>query len=123
MFELTKSFQFDAGHVLENHTGKCRRPHGHTYTLEVTLRAQDLQSSGHAANMVVDFQDISAQVKPMIHDYFDHHWLNDTLETDSPTVEFMVRWIYRHLKPKVPTLYSITLYETPTSRARYWEEA
>jgi len=121
MFELTKSFQFDAGHVLECHTGRCRRPHGHTYTLDITLRSKELQSSGPATNMVWDFHDVSSAVKPMIENFFDHQWLNDTLDTESPTVEFMARWIYLHLKSKIPELYCVTLHETPTSYARYWE--
>jgi len=107
--------------MLTHHSGKCRRPHGHTYTLEVTLRANELQPSGPSTNMVMDFKDISSLVKPMLEAFLDHHWLNDTLETDSPTVEFLAQWIYRHLKPQTPNLYSVTLYETPTSKARYWE--
>jgi len=123
MYELVKSFRFDAGHVLKRHEGKCARPHGHSYTLEVTLRSKELQSTGRATNMVMDFQDISHHVKPMIKEFFDHQWLNDTLETDSPTVEFLTKWIFDYLKPKMPFLHAITLYETPTSKSRYWEEA
>jgi len=123
MFEITKSFRFDAGHVLTRHNGKCCRPHGHTYSLDITVRTKELQSTGSTTNMVVDFNDISNLVKPMIEAYFDHHWINDTLETDSPTVEFMAKWIYRHLKPQMPILHAVSLYETPTSKARYWEES
>ncbi|NGX57605.1 MAG: 6-carboxy-5,6,7,8-tetrahydropterin synthase [Chlamydiae bacterium] len=122
MYEVSKSFLFDAGHVLTNHNGLCKRPHGHTYTLTVTVRSSTLKTEGSSSNMVVDFKDISEVVKPMLMDYFDHHWLNETLETESPTVEYITKWIYDYLKPFISGLYSITLHETPTSKATYWEE-
>lgn len=71
--------------------------------------------------MVMDFYDIGQIVKPMLKDFFDHQWINETLETDSPTVEFMAKWIYDHLKPQIPLLTKVTLYETQTSWASYFE--
>lgn len=121
MYEVTKSFHFDAGHALTHHNGLCRRPHGHTYTLIIKVRSSSLIDQGSSKNMVLDFQEIVDIVNPMIKKYFDHHWLNDTLETDSPTAEFMASWIYAFLKPQIPGLYCVSLYETPTSQASYWE--
>lgn len=122
MFKLEKIFHFEAGHSLVHHDGKCREPHGHSYILTVYLKANDLVANGPKTNMVMDFTDITSVVKPMIEDYFDHHWINDTLETDSPTVEYMTRWIYHYLKPKLPHLYAVSLNETATSRVTYSEE-
>lgn len=119
MFEIEKKFSFEAGHQLIHHDGKCNEPHGHSYKLHVILRSEALVSSGPKTNMVLDFQDISAVVKPMIKKYLDHHWLNKTLGTDSPTAEFIAKWIYDYLKPQLPALYSITIYETETSKVVY----
>lgn len=69
--------------------------------------------------MILDYGCISKIVKPMITEYFDHHWLNDTLDTDSPTAEFIAHWIYQYLSPLLPNLYSITICETPSSVATY----
>lgn len=34
---IGKTFTFEAAHHLEHHRGKCRRPHGHSYKLEVMV--------------------------------------------------------------------------------------
>jgi len=121
MFELKKTFHFEAGHVLKHHDRKCNKPHGHSYTLVLSIHNEDLIASGPKTNMVVDFGDVSQVVKPMIQEYLDHQWLNETLNTESPTVEFIARWVYRYLKPHLPLLKSVTVCETNTSKASYWE--
>lgn len=119
MFELEKTFRFESGHCLQHHDGKCKDPHGHSYILGVSLTSDTLVPTGPKKNMVLDFADISAIVKPMIEAYFDHKWLNDTLETDSPTVEYMAKWIYDYLKPKLPELSAITIWETSSCKVTY----
>ncbi|CDR35081.1 6-carboxytetrahydropterin synthase QueD [Criblamydia sequanensis] len=121
MFELEKSFRFEAGHSLPQSNSKCRVPHGHSFLLVVKIRAEKLQEEGQERNMVVDFNVISSVVRPLINEYFDHCWLNDTLQTDAPTVEFIARWIYNRLKPELPDLYSITLHETDTQKVTFYE--
>ncbi|MBB64486.1 MAG: 6-carboxytetrahydropterin synthase QueD [Waddliaceae bacterium] len=120
MYELEKTFTFEAGHVLTHHDGKCSRPHGHSYGLTVTLRGNNLHKNGPKTNMLIDFSDVSSIVKQMIKDYLDHHWLNDTLKTDSPTAEFIAKWIFDFLNPLLDDLHCITLEETATSRVRYF---
>jgi 6-pyruvoyltetrahydropterin/6-carboxytetrahydropterin synthase len=119
VYELEKIFHFEAGHVLDHHDGKCRHPHGHSYTLKVKIMAEELITSGPQTNMLMDFARISDIIKPMIATYFDHHWLNDSLKTDSPSAEFMAKWIYDYLEPKLNGLYSITICETNTCSATY----
>lgn len=119
MFELEKHFAFEGGHVLKYHDGQCCHPHGHSYKLIVKLRGPDLQDTGPHRGMLVDFGHISKVVKPMIEKYLDHKWINDTLNTDSPTAEFIAKWIYEYLQPYFPYLYSITLQETATSKVTY----
>jgi 6-pyruvoyltetrahydropterin/6-carboxytetrahydropterin synthase len=121
VFEIEKSFSFEAGHQLIYHDGKCSHPHGHSYILKVTLLHSNLIASGPKKNMVTDFSDISTIINPMIDQYFDHHWLNDTLQTDSPTAEFIAHWIFCYLKPHFPYLKKVTIFETPTSSASYFE--
>lgn len=69
--------------------------------------------------MIIDFSDVSAVVKPMITEYFDHKWMNESLKTDSPTVEYMAKWIFDYLNPRLPLLTAVTVYETATSKATY----
>jgi 6-pyruvoyltetrahydropterin/6-carboxytetrahydropterin synthase len=119
MYELEKHFSFEAGHVLKYHDGKCCHPHGHSYKLIIKLRGNELQNDGPHRNMLLDFGHISLVVKPMIEKYLDHKSINDTLKTDSPTAEFMAKWVYDYLEPHFPQLYSVTIQETATSKATY----
>ena len=119
MFEIEKRFSFEAGHVLEAHDGKCAFPHGHSYQLSVVVRGEKLHTSGPSQGMVCDFHDISSVVKPMIEEYFDHRWLNETLHTNSPTAERIAQWIFEYLQPKLPGLYKVSVGETATSSATY----
>lgn len=119
MFEIEKSFTFEAGHVLPLHDGLCKNPHGHSYVLKVRMRGNELLPSGPKTNMLCDFGDISRVVEPMLDTYLDHQWLNDSLNSHSPTAEFIAKWIYDYLKPRLPLLYSISVHETATSIATY----
>ena len=119
MFEIEKTFTFEAGHSLNHHDGKCKAPHGHSYLLKIAIRKNALEPSGPKRGMVMDFHDIGAQVKPMVEQYLDHAWLNTTLGTESPTAEFMAQWIFEYLESKLPGLYRVTVCETATSSASY----
>ncbi|MGH9203871.1 MAG: 6-pyruvoyl trahydropterin synthase family protein, partial [Vicinamibacterales bacterium] len=57
---------FDAAHRILGHSGKCAHLHGHTYHLEVTVGAQQLNS------LVMDFDDLKAGVKKAVVDRWDH---------------------------------------------------
>lgn len=119
MFELRKSFQFEASHQLVHHDGKCRNLHGHSYLLTVELCRPNLITDGPQRNMVADFSDISRTVRKLVRSHLDHHHLNDSLETDSPTAEFIAHWCYYRLKPELPYLTSVEIRETATSSATY----
>ncbi|HEY4832961.1 MAG TPA: 6-carboxytetrahydropterin synthase QueD [Waddliaceae bacterium] len=119
MFKVEKIFRFEAGHSLKHHDGQCKDPHGHSYMLIVSVKKEALITFGPKTNMAIDFNDISQIVKPMIFNFFDHKWLNDTLKTDSPTAEFIAKWIFDYLEPKLPNLSAITIYETDTSKVTY----
>ncbi len=69
--------------------------------------------------MIVDYYDIGRVVQPIIAGYLDHWHLNDTLQTDRPTSEFIARWAYERLKPLLPALVAVTISETCTTSCRY----
>lgn len=119
MFIIEKSYSFEAGHVLHHHDGKCCQPHGHSYIIKIVIKQNELIDSGPKRNMVMDFSTISQFVKPMIEKYLDHRWLNDTLETDSPTAEYIAMWIYNYLETNIKNIHSVTVFETATSSATY----
>lgn len=119
MYELEKIFHFEAAHQLAYHDGKCQKMHGHSYIMHVCIQSKNLKANGPKKCMVMDFQDINNIVKPMIEKYFDHHCLNDTLQSDSTTVEFLCKWVFDYLEPQIPGLFAITIYETASSKATY----
>lgn len=119
MYLVEKEFSFEAGHCLVHHDGKCSSPHGHSYVFIVTLAGHQLIQDGPQKNMIIDFYTLDAAIAPMIEDYLDHKWLNDSLGTDSPSVEFIAKWIYDHLKPTLKNLRSVKVFETPTCSATY----
>lgn len=95
MITIAKRFTFDASHALlacpEGH--KCRRLHGHTYEVEVRLRGPI-----DARGFVVDYDEIAADVGPIIAE-LDHRHLNDIAGLgDCSSTEVLVRWVFERVK-------------------------
>jgi 6-pyruvoyltetrahydropterin/6-carboxytetrahydropterin synthase len=114
--EIFKKFTFDSAHFLphvpEGH--KCRHIHGHTYHLAVFFEGPLHPHLG----WVMDFADIKKKVKPVV-DILDHKLMNDIPGLENPTCEHIAVWLWDRLKPELPMLCRIELYETPTSGAVY----
>ncbi|ASO21562.1 6-carboxy-5,6,7,8-tetrahydropterin synthase [Actinoalloteichus hoggarensis] len=98
-YRISRRFRFAAAHRLsglpDGH--KCRRVHGHTWTVRVTVVARDLVDPG----WVVDF----AALTPLgryLDDNVDHRDLTEVLPV-SPTAEHLAAWVadwcHRHLEP------------------------
>lgn len=140
---ITKEFVFDMAHALSNYDGKCKNIHGHTYKLFVTLIGIPCEDCSSPKNgMVLDFGDLKNIVKIPIVDVFDHALvvpankgfedLRKFQETDKyievpfqPTCENLTIYIADIIRSKLPdsvSLYSIRLYETPTSYAEWFAD-
>jgi len=107
-------FGFEAAHILPHHPGKCSRPHGHSYRLEVVVDGP-VQQDGPAAGMVMDFADLKAIVRRMVIEVLDHNDLNTVIA--NPTAEEIVAWIWNRLEPELPNLRRLVLWETATAYA------
>jgi len=112
--QIRKQFRFEAAHVLPHHPGKCARLHGHSYRLEVALQGA-LQTDGPARGMIVDFDAVSAVVKPLVIERLDHASLNELMP--NPTAEHIALWIWEILAPEVPQLVEVVVWETRTACA------
>lgn len=110
--KLSKEFTFDSAHFLKDYHGKCERLHGHTYRMRVTVEGP-VQANG----LVMDFADMKKIVNEKVVDKFDHNNINDILEHS--TVENMCVWAWEQLKPVLPKIAEIRIWETPTSCAVY----
>ncbi|HCI79658.1 MAG TPA: 6-carboxytetrahydropterin synthase QueD [Ktedonobacter sp.] len=94
---ITKIFHFEAAHSLPGHRGKCERLHGHSYTLEVTLRGPIRETHGSSdEGMVMDFADLSALVTMAVIERLDHQELNSVTGIRT-TAENLVHWIWDEL--------------------------
>lgn len=114
--ELYKEFSFEAAHLLpevpEGH--KCRRLHGHSFHVRVTVRGPLDPRLG----WVVDFAELKRAWAPL-DEALDHRYLNEIPGLENPTSERLAQWIWRRLLPALPGLAAIEVRETCTSGCIY----
>jgi 6-pyruvoyltetrahydropterin/6-carboxytetrahydropterin synthase len=75
---ITRRFEFDAGHRVLGHEGKCANLHGHRYVAEVKIACPELDNLGR----VIDFGKVKEIIGRWIDDNWDHNILlhqNDPL--------------------------------------------
>ncbi len=95
MWELTKSFRFEAAHALPGTTlgAASVEIHGHSFRAEVTVRGTPDPATG----MVLDLgllQRSMADVQKML----DHKMLNKVEALGPPTLENLSRFIWERLQ-------------------------
>ena len=127
---VTRRFTFSAAHRYtrpewsdaENraHFGQLASIHGHTYTLEVTVRGPVDARTG----MVVDLQELKQLVGETVIARFDHAFVNDDPAFPPgvlPTSENLVRVMWDMLIAKLGAerLAGLRLWEDPTLYVDY----
>jgi len=103
---LRKEYGFEAAHFIHNHPGKCRNLHGHSYKLFVSLEGEVNPETG----MIIDFDDLSKIVLEKVIQRLDHRFLNDLIPLS--TAENISVWIWEQLKPGLPALSQLEVFET-----------
>lgn len=141
---LTRLFTFETAHALLHYDGPCRRIHGHSYKLEVTVIGTPLVEEEHPKNgMVMDFGDLKQLVQEHIVQPFDHALVlaqespQDLLEQlrkydhklvltpYQPTCENMLIDFQHRLRQRLPghvQLHHLKLWETQNSFAEWYAE-
>jgi 6-pyruvoyltetrahydropterin/6-carboxytetrahydropterin synthase len=113
---LSKSFHFEAAHDLptfpEGH--KCRRLHGHSFRFDVIVEGNVDPEKGY----LIDYGDIKAVVEPIVK-RLDHYYLNEIDGLENPTSENLAKWLWDKIRPMLPYLRQITVYETCTTVCEY----
>lgn len=112
---LSYEFKMSCGHYLRDQGGKCVNIHGHNYKVVVTLSG----CPDPKTNMLIDTYELKEIFKQFVDDVHDHKILNETMFTENPTMEFMAYFIYWQLKPVLPMLWGITVFETDEGSATY----
>jgi len=118
---VSKQFTFAAAHSLYGHK-KCGGVHGHTYTLEITLKGEIPNKSAYVDKwMVHDFEKINSTVNIIIKKY-DHTNLNDFMEY--PTSEVILMRLFDDFvdldEGFADMIYEMKLWESPTSYAKFY---
>ncbi len=116
MFEVMVEKHFAAAHHLLNYRGKCENPHGHNYVVQVFARKDTLDK----ANVAFDFTVLKAELNQIVDD-LDHQDLNVVFEGESPSAEYIARYVYKRIQKNVPEITKAVVFETPTQSACYFE--
>lgn len=135
MYKVSKTLTFDAAHSLgKGYIGKCQNLHGHTYKVEFTVEAEELDRF----DMVIDFGEIKKIWSDKLDKVLDHHFINEVRspdgsievfgEKENTTAENISAYIFKIMSeeirllnlPNNPFLSSIKLWETPTSMAEFY---
>jgi 6-pyruvoyltetrahydropterin/6-carboxytetrahydropterin synthase len=111
-----KEFSFEAAHRLPNVPDghKCARLHGHSFYVRVTVDGP----VGTDTGWVMDFADLKAAFAPL-HERLDHRYLNEIDGLENPTSENVARWIWRELRPGLPSLVAVEVRETCSTGCIY----
>ena len=110
--KIAKEFTFDSAHFLKDYKGECEKMHGHTYRIRVVVEGEPKENG-----LVMDFAELKKIVNEKVVDKWDHAIINDTLEHAS--VENMCVWAWEQIKPELPGLSEIRIWETSNSFAIY----
>jgi 6-pyruvoyltetrahydropterin/6-carboxytetrahydropterin synthase len=114
--EIFKELAFDAAHTLPNlpEGHRCGRLHGHTFKVRIYIKGEPDTRTG----WIFDFAELKQVYKKQC-DILDHSYLNDIEGLENPTSENLIKWIWEKLKPELPQLSKIELFETCTSGCVY----
>ncbi len=95
MWELTKSFRFEAAHALTGTTlGEISEEiHGHSFRAEVTIRGTPDPATG----MVMDFGLLDRKIAE-VQKQLDHKFLNKIEAIGVPTMENLSRFIWERVQ-------------------------
>jgi 6-pyruvoyltetrahydropterin/6-carboxytetrahydropterin synthase len=122
---IWRRYRFEAAHQLPNVPAghQCGRMHGHGF--EIILHAN--QQLGDQ-DMGLDYALLDQYWQPL-QEQLDYSCLNDIEGLENPTSEALSAWIWQQLKPVLPQLSWVTVYETVTagchfdgSKYRIWKE-
>lgn len=131
MFEVRVESDFAAAHFLQDYHGKCENLHGHNYKVYVHAKGNEIDAGG----MLLDFGVLKNSLRNVCK-ILDHTNLNDLQENgksvfnQNPSAERIAKFIFDKVKEDLSNsgwnkhsefVYAVDVFETPTSRARYYQ--
>ena len=122
MYEVTVKTGFAAAHQLRLYDGKYENLHGHNWTAEVTVEADELDPIG----VGIDFVKLKAMVEKNLSE-LDYHNINEVppFDEQNPSAENIARWLFLKLKVEVNTnstrIKRVEIFEMEGCGASYFE--
>ena len=119
MYEIKTQAFFSAAHHLLNYEGVCENQHGHNWMVEAYVKGDTLDRS----NILIDYKVLKRELNNVL-EMLDHKDINELaeFEGESPSSEMIANFIYRQLKEKIVQVSKVSVWETQTSCASYFEE-
>jgi 6-pyruvoyltetrahydropterin/6-carboxytetrahydropterin synthase len=113
MWELTKSFGFEAAHAIAGTSlgAASEEIHGHSFRAEIAIRGVPDPATGMIVDLGVLEHSIAA-VRQML----DHKLLNRIETLGPPTLENLARFIFERVKP-IGALTRVTVYRDSCNEA------
>jgi 6-pyruvoyltetrahydropterin/6-carboxytetrahydropterin synthase len=106
---LWRRFRLEAAHRLPavppGH--KCGRMHGHSFGVMLHARGEGLD------------HDALGHGWAPLHAELDHRCLNDIAGLENPTSEVLAAWIWQRLRPVLPGLSQVSVFETASAGCHF----
>ena len=98
MYDVTVKTGFAAAHQLRLYDGKYENLHGHNWTAQVSVEADELDPIG----VGIDFVELKAMVEKNLSE-LDYHNINEVppFDEQNPSAENIARWLFLKLKAEV----------------------
>ena len=121
MYRLKTAAAFEAAHRIDDYPGKCRRLHGHNWSVEVEITGMTLDELG----MLVDFKLVKQKLMTVL-DKLDHQYLNELpmFAANSPTAENLAKFVFDELTAEQflrdgVVVAAVSVWESPQSCVTY----
>jgi 6-pyruvoyltetrahydropterin/6-carboxytetrahydropterin synthase len=116
VYKIKVEADFSSAHNLRGYKGKCETLHGHNWKVEAVVAKDKLDKIG----LVLDFKYLKNKLHKVL-EKLDHKYLNKLpyFKKNNPTSENIAKYIYDSLKPQVPGLDAVTVWESENCAATY----
>jgi 6-pyruvoyltetrahydropterin/6-carboxytetrahydropterin synthase len=120
MYEVKIKAEFSAAHNLREVGGKCEALHGHNFTVEVGVEAENLNEVG----LVMDFRQLKAHTRAAL-EVLDHHYLNELppFAGKNPSSENIAAYLFAELSRQIDggpiRVNWVSVWESESSQATY----
>ena len=100
MYDVTVKTGFSAAHQLRLYDGKYENLHGHNWTAQVTVEADELNPIG----VGMDFVELKEMVERIL-SRLDYQNINEIspFDKENPSAENIARWLFLELKTQIDT--------------------